>query len=1610
MASNVEIFDPNLLNINNNIENGIPQYQDMHIFVELTAVSRDRSVLLTNGNGNYNVGKTTNNGEERINFLAPNQDPNSPNYQKFTTNWYDGSTGNNIQYEGFGIGSIKVTTNSSFIPQVDIQFIDVRGNAFFNQDKSPYRILFDFPPPIFELTIKGYFGKALTYQLHLVKYTSDFDSETGNYIIDAQFVAMTFAPLADVLFRYVTNFPIMDGVLKLTNKTSVEPQCTLDLIEKVKNLYSPLTLQKIKENENTRKLEKQDAILNNITTIQDVLYSYNVPDTQLTKCGNPILITREEKTPNEINDISNMGFKEFNAVVNENGIVALPTKYSKRLYIVYKVDISNTVSGETPTFNDAINNAKIDALNSFRKKLIDVGVSLITSSDIPKANESIVSTYLEYSKYIGLDVTVLYAKLIKKIPEVQGQKKMITSELNDSINNIIQGELGMKPTIYNIFKIILNDVDKYFDIMRACSINAETHHTKFFNEITKGDDYKDVKKDNKIYSYPLVIERRGLCGQQSEVRIAPIKLSESLSEKFPELNLVDQFIDSFKKIADSQKLNTAKADKNENGVNKWLPISPADTTLVSGSKSPYYGSNNNPTEIFDILIDRFYILSQNVLRETFYRDNTAAITFGETEAVNLAESLIQPDVIDVMISISEQYKSDINEFNKFATKNNLEKWSLSNNPVGLEISTDNVMLLNRKYPEYVGVSIVDSVTERIANDSNDPIEDFYKIKPKGIWGEIIDIFDVDDDAKFAMTNENLLLVKNGDDQTAIPTITKFLRALTVSKYPTYNVGERVLYGTSKPNEFIAQMKNCAENGNLVFINESTKSNWQHGDFLDIWSSVLAERDVNIPTYGTNIREALYLSNFGYTLSPFNVFPNELNTSLFNQPGAIEVPKFLSIYMGFIVDLVTFDDNGVMVTTPKYTELYNYFLANTDTNPISKKYMMQSFFADVHDINKYLSKKDKIIFKERYLDFYNDKFEALDNYVLTLIGEFVNSSTDFLTKKEKYKTELAKMGGTSRILEDSLLVQEYILNYNQITFKLGNDGSNYNQAYSVTPSTRAKINELYLKTLFTTLNSSLKTMKKKIKDSNDAYKKSVNDEDIITQTYYSFKNSNDKWIAGMDKTISGYPFNTNGKKLIDMFVFVDRAMNPIGDTILNPESLIQMFDDPNMSIYTVISTLLSQNGFEFFPLQNFMVHSPTEWRESFKIDNGLIRSQSPTFVCMYIGGSSSYPSNLELYRNQFKNDGITNLDTDEGTLEFNNTECEPNYEDDGQKENNKDFGWSQVRAFKVKFGEQNQTMFTGIKIDSKEYPETNESIQILARLAGDEGQQAPIPKGQNLYNLYENRSYKATIKAMGNAMIQPTQYFQLENVPLFNGAYVILGVEHNIEQNKMTTSFYGTKVLKFPYPRVKNAAAIVGFDGGSSDGSISDNSSTISTKNKFPVKSDTLRTFLNKYWEYAKESEKTTKISALAIIAQAAWESGWDKNAPGNNFFGIKDSNKHQTENNQLLNTTEILSNNNAIFPVIISITPVVRNGKNMYKYKIKDYFMKYKTPKECFIAHGQFFYANNKRYAKALAVKENPYEFIGEIHEAGYATDPSYTNKLTGLVNTMETYIKDNGL
>ncbi len=162
-----------------------------------------------------------------------------------------------------------------------------------------------------------------------------------------------------------------------------------------------------------------------------------------------------------------------------------------------------------------------------------------------------------------------------------------------------------------------------------------------------------------------------------------------------------------------------------------------------------------------------------------------------------------------------------------------------------------------------------------------------------------------------------------------------------------------------------------------------------------------------------------------------------------------------------------------------------------------------------------------------------------------------------------------------------------------------------------------------------------------------------------------------------------------------------------------------------------------------------------------------------------------------------------------------------------------------------------------------------------------------------------------------------------------------------------------------------------------------------------------REFVLKYYAQAKQTESKTNVPALVILAQAALESAWGRVAPGNMFFGVKD-NDGLNGNEQLLLTTEYLDNPNKKFPIVVSVIQV---GKKLWKYRVKDYFRKYTTAEECFTDHAKLL-STKLRYRAAMNHADDPYRFAAEIHKAGYATDPDYTIKLHKLITLIKQYIK----
>ena len=309
-----------------------------------------------------------------------------------------------------------------------------------------------------------------------------------------------------------------------------------------------------------------------------------------------------------------------------------------------------------------------------------------------------------------------------------------------------------------------------------------------------------------------------------------------------------------------------------------------------------------------------------------------------------------------------------------------------------------------------------------------------------------------------------------------------------------------------------------------------------------------------------------------------------------------------------------------------------------------------------------------------------------------------------------------------------------------------------------------------------------------------YNSSLDGDIVKNDLWRLFKALDEKWVSGG---------NFKEKTLFEEFLFFDRRNRDIGQSfVIDVYSIRKYLSDKNekTSLINFISGIFSENRFNFFALPSYVnfygVQEPglntsatlgsediaaAAFGTFLEVD---YQDSRPKYLCQFVGKLSEH---LQIGSNYyFGSDGLNLENPAENTL----IDTNPNQ--------NFDLGLNnKVVAFAVDFGIQNQNIFTSLALDQSQHKVTAESLDIMMALANQYNSNTSMPQPQGLYDLYKSRSYTCDVEAMGAMLIQPTMYFQLRNVPMFAGAYLIIGVEHDIRSGgEFSTRFKGTKVSKY----------------------------------------------------------------------------------------------------------------------------------------------------------------------------------------------------------------------
>jgi hypothetical protein len=571
--NNLIYVDPNSVLVNNEVQPRSVSQERLVMYVNLEADIIPRTTLTSDGDKNSlrSIAKGT------LNFLSSQVgDSTDPNDRNFTTNWTDAylerterkskdgnTTGDFFQNDGtgqsFGIESISVQIKgANLIPQITIEFADVRGKTLFDSpENSPYKSFFHIPWPIFYLTIKGYYGKAIRYRLHLVSFSSRFNANSGNFEVTTKFVGSTYAYMSDIPLKAVLNAPYM-FIRTIEGSQSFNEQTGLYEKKALKSSKGYQILQSVYSEMKQKKLIPQDLP---VRTLREICTLASTLDKRLEQ-----QIFDEVIDPKVLDGIRSYRevLKNFEIKVNgwKNKNLDL-TLYSDQftfnseasrgyaLKSKNKLDLT-LVTGSTN--NDTLEYI-ITTFSELLKKQQKVFNDNVKSGGAGVDTKLLSNSLLPIDSYYGIlssDPTKYYIFFERIISDIQTLQKVffeqnikVEKEIEKKMNEIIkdpQKGFGFEPTVRNLFGILMANAEVYVRLMK--DVHSDAFDLAEERKIIIGK-FSDEFGDS-IYPWPEI--KKTTPGDKQRVIAYPgepelqSKLQSFNSTLWPEVSFVEEFM------------------------------------------------------------------------------------------------------------------------------------------------------------------------------------------------------------------------------------------------------------------------------------------------------------------------------------------------------------------------------------------------------------------------------------------------------------------------------------------------------------------------------------------------------------------------------------------------------------------------------------------------------------------------------------------------------------------------------------------------------------------------------------------------------------------------------------------------------------------------------------------------------------------------------------------------------------------------------------------------------------------------------------------------------------------------------------------------------------
>ena len=652
-VNGVFVVDPNkVIDSEDNIKPRYIKQEDLVMYANITARLNPDSTIIEGTDNNDTNFITI--GRVGVNALNPlktttkdsNGNTNFNGYKNsFTTDWSDYFTSNESEGsffdpETFGISNIDVTHNASLVPIIKVDFIDVQGRTLLERgddETNPYNIFYRFPYPLFTLTIKGYYGKAIEYPLSMIKTSTTFDSTTGNYIIKAEFLSRTFSIYNNFLMAYAAVAPYMYKV-----------EGTNDFLGKrlLKGLYQKQNL-KYKElyGENSNEYKKLEFTkypsIQDLSRAENVLGYDNLSVTQeleviknkksdaykaLTDINNGFSFTDDEIYEeikgyyNQRNDEWYLNDKAINDkyIPSSNDGIYLEKTLSKYIGALekgnnllleeLKTDIKNKISepvyGLPNTYLGYINN-----LNS------DYNLSELISDDLLIINkttktdkESLSKVYVTYKH-----VRTLNDIITRSISEFYEKQ---SNNVTDNFTYDLKKKIGYVPNMGNVVRILMNNMQVFLSMLNLVGLNAANQLNNDYDRQGNQKSFGETINDN-YYPFPNYYEKKydeniddttiqkTYPGNEYTKDWFEVQFVEEIFRALKELDYIpDKTIDSDSETTYEYK-NTSKPVNNITSDRKFGLLS----TLLVENNLDYYNIEQTSFESFEEFISKILSFS-----------------------------------------------------------------------------------------------------------------------------------------------------------------------------------------------------------------------------------------------------------------------------------------------------------------------------------------------------------------------------------------------------------------------------------------------------------------------------------------------------------------------------------------------------------------------------------------------------------------------------------------------------------------------------------------------------------------------------------------------------------------------------------------------------------------------------------------------------------------------------------------------------------------------------------------------------------------------------------------------------------------------------------------